>query len=149
MIKLSPNMKKLITLMSIVAACSANPVVRHAVIPVVPSNTAQAVVPRSEELHWWGYRIVDGNLSYEHNTRTYDCTLRLGNDAVIKDLYCDNRIDQIYDQEGYLSCFYYPSSSRCNLANDIFARKKALLRVEETHQRWLETGGDDVLRDYL
>lgn len=142
-------MKKLITLMSIVAACSTNHIVRPARIPIVPNAPVQEAIPRREELHWWGYRIVDGNISYEHNIRTYECTLTLGNDARIKDIHCDNRIDQIDDREGYLSCFYTFSSSRCNLANDIFARKKELLRVEETHQRWLETGGDDVLREYL
>ena len=143
-------MKKLITLAAIVAACSANsPVIRHEVRPVVPNTPEQVVIPRSEEMHWWGYRIVDGNISYEHNTRTYECTLTLGNDAVIKDMWCDNTVDRIEDGEGYLSCFYNPSTRRCNMANEIFAKKKEQLDVEETHQRWLETGGGDVLREYF
>lgn len=143
-------MKKLITLAAILAACSANSgIVRNEVSPAVQNNPLQEVAPRTEELHWWGYRIVEGNLSYENNTRLYNCILKLGNDAEIKDNWCDGTVDQIVDDQGFYSCFYNIGSSRCNIANEIFLKKKELLRVEETHQRWLDTGGEDVLREYL
>lgn len=145
-------MKKLIVLAAIyVAACSTNShIIRHEARPaVIYPNPAPEVAPRSEELHWWGYRIVDGNISYEHDTRAYNCILTLGNDARLKDMWCDGTVNEIEDNQGYQSCFYHPESSRCNLANEIFARKKELLRVGETNQRWLETGGEDILRDYL
>lgn len=145
-------MKKLITLAAIISACYADrAIVRNEIRPTeaVQNNSAPINRPRQEKLYWWGYRIVEGNISYEHNIRTYNCTLTLGDDARLEDRWCDGTVNEIEDNQGYQSCFYHPESSRCNLANEIFARKKELLRVGETNQRWLETGGEDILRDYL
>jgi len=104
--------------------------------------------PRVEEVHWWGYMITKGNLAYTHDTRGNTCNLNLGGDARLRDYKCDGTVDTIYDAQGSYGCYNSPNR-RCDLANRILGQKKDALNVEETHQRWADNGGEDVLEDYL
>lgn len=139
-------MKKLITLAAMIAACGVQRnVVRNEPDTLQIVRAIPAPPQRREEFDYSGYKIFDGNFTYEYNSLNSQCILDLGNGTNLKDIYCDGTVEQINDEEGFLSCFYYPNAIRCYGANDIYTEKRESMRVYETHQRWLESGSNDII----